>query len=242
MATALTAEPARPRVALVAGVRRRRRARRRAPGADAGCRRACRPAAALVPGAHRGRRLGLHGPRRLRGVAAAGQRDGRADGRVRPGRRCSAGCRSPTRALPYLVSRARRRAGARALRPPAAGFPSGRLEDRRVALGRGRELRDVPRSRSWWPCCWATRPATPAAATARATRSSSPPTTASPRRRWSCKIVAGLALALAAVALVVRRARASSPFQRRAFAPLAVAARGPARARRRVDLPRRRST
>ena len=37
------------------------------------------------------------------------------------------------------------------------------------------------------------------------------------------KVVAGLALALAAVALVVRRARASSPFQRRAFAPLAAA-------------------
>ena len=38
------------------------------------------------------------------------------------------------------------------------------------------------------------------------------------------KSVAGLTLALAAVVLVVRRARASSPFQRRAFAPLAVAA------------------
>ena len=37
------------------------------------------------------------------------------------------------------------------------------------------------------------------------------------------EVVAGLALALAAVALVVRRARASSPFQRRAFAPLAAA-------------------
>ena len=38
------------------------------------------------------------------------------------------------------------------------------------------------------------------------------------------KSVFGLALALAAVVLVARRARASSPFQRRAFAPLAVAA------------------
>jgi signal transduction histidine kinase len=37
------------------------------------------------------------------------------------------------------------------------------------------------------------------------------------------KSTAGLALALAAVVLVVRRARVSSPFQRRAFAPLATA-------------------
>ena len=60
-------------------------------------------------------------------------------------------------------------------------FPSGHLEDSasRWVVGASYVRRPC---HSWWPCCWANRPAIPAARTARATRSSSPPTTASPMR------------------------------------------------------------